>query len=130
MHTKHHMACRRWSDLIADGSMTSENVQQLKSLLQGIRTFPVVGQQWASLADGLMVNDDPNVASLFEGIRGVVLLALPSDPSRSVQLQPKLVVLQQDVDLALQDSLACGRSLIVWCCPSLLCRACHAFHDR
>lgn len=62
--------------------MASQDVQQLKELLQGIQTFPVAGQQWASLADGLMVNDDPNLASLFEGIRGVVLLALPSDPSR------------------------------------------------
>lgn len=62
--------------------MTGQDVRQLKERLQGIRAFPVAGQQWASLADGPMVNDDPNLASLFQGIRGVVLLARPTDPSR------------------------------------------------
>lgn len=79
------MHCR-WSHLIANSSMTQQAVQELKQQLQAIRAFPVAGQQWASLSDGLMVNDDSNLAHLFDGVKGVVLLSLPADPNRSVCL--------------------------------------------
>ena len=62
--------------------MTADDVQQLRGMLQGIRAFPVAGQQWAALADGLMVNDDPALARLFEHTKGVVLLHLPAEAHR------------------------------------------------
>lgn len=62
--------------------MGTEEVQQLRGMLQEVQAFPVAGQQWASLGDGLMVNDDPALARLFEQTPGVVLLHLPAETHR------------------------------------------------
>lgn len=67
----------RWSGLIAHGTMGEEEADGLREMLLDVKAFPVAGQQWASLSDGLMLNDDPSVAALFRGAKGVALLHLP-----------------------------------------------------
>ena len=67
----------RWSGLIANGIMGKADVDALRQMLLDVKAFPVDGQQWASLSDGLILNDEPTVATLFQGAQGVALLHLP-----------------------------------------------------
>ena len=67
----------RWSGLIANGTMGDADVAALRQMLLDIKAFPVDGQQWASLSDGLILDDEPTVAALFQGAKGVALLHLP-----------------------------------------------------
>ncbi len=67
----------RWSGLIANGTMGESDVDALRQMLLDVKAFPVDGQQWASLSDGLILNDEPSVAALFRGAQGVALLHLP-----------------------------------------------------
>lgn len=76
----------RWSRMVADNSLEDWEVSQLQSMLKNVKAFPIAGQQWASLADGLILNDEPNLARLFEGAHGVALLHLPQGSERYVPL--------------------------------------------
>lgn len=67
----------RWSGLIANGTMAEAEIDALRQMLLDVKAFPVAGQQWASLSDGLILNDEPTVAALFRGAKGVALLHLP-----------------------------------------------------
>jgi len=67
----------RWSGLIANGTMGEADIGALRQMLLDVKAFPVDGQQWASLSDGLTLNDEPTVAALFQGAKGVALLHLP-----------------------------------------------------
>ncbi len=67
----------RWSGLIANGTMGEADIDALRQMLLHVKAFPVAGQQWASLSDGLILNDEPTVAALFRGAKGVALLHLP-----------------------------------------------------
>jgi len=67
----------RWSGLIANGTMAEAEIDALRQMLLDVKAFPVDGQQWASLSDGLTLNDEPTVAALFQGAKGVALLHLP-----------------------------------------------------
>ena len=68
---------KRWSSLIANGTMGQTDIDALRQMLLNVKAFPVAGQQWASLSDGLILNDEPTVAALFQGAKGVALLHLP-----------------------------------------------------
>ena len=85
----------RWSGLIADGTMGEADVDALRQMVLDVKAFPVAGQQWASLSDGLILNDEPTVAALFRGAKGVALLHLPhksvpnlSSPVSSIHRYP------------------------------------------
>ena len=80
----------RWSGMVADGTLEEEELTQLQEMLKGVKAFPIAGQQWVSLSDGLVLNDDPSLARLFEGAAGVALLQLPT-PDR---YKPLLVLLR------------------------------------
>ena len=69
----------RWSRMVADSALDEA---ELKELLQDVRAFPIAGQQWVSLADGLILNDEATLARLFEGAHGVALLHLPRHTDR------------------------------------------------
>ena len=68
---------RMWSGRIAAGAMTDQDISELRSLLGAVTAFPLAGQRWAPLSEGLILNDDPALAALFEGAKGVALLHLP-----------------------------------------------------
>ena len=72
----------RWARMVADGSMKERELAQLQDLLKDVKAFPIAGHQWMSLADGLILNDEPDLARLFEGAQGVALLHLPQGPER------------------------------------------------
>ena len=71
----------RWSRMVTDCSLRGEEVSQLQDMLKNVKAFPIAGQHWVSLADGLILNDEPTLARLFEGAQGVALLHVsqPSD---------------------------------------------------
>ena len=92
----------RWSGLIAHGTMGEEEADGLREMLLDVKAFPIAGQQWASLSDGLMLNDDPSVAALFRGAKGVALLHLPD---RYVSCFAMF-----DVDLLVQQGPKTGRN--------------------
>ena len=72
----------RWSRMVADCTMDETELKELQEMLQDVKAFPVAGQQWVSLSDGLMLNDEPTLARLFEGAHGVALLHLPKHNER------------------------------------------------
>ena len=72
----------RWSRMVADSSLEDQEVSQLQDMLKNVKAFPIAGQQWVSLADGLILNDEPELARLFEGAQGVALLHVPQGPER------------------------------------------------
>ena len=81
----------RWSRMVADGSLKGQEVSQLQDMLKDVKAFPVAGQQWVSLADGLILNDEPSLARLFEDAKGVALLHVPQGSERYTPLPaPKL----------------------------------------
>ena len=72
----------RWSQMIADKTMEEKDIVELRKVLLDVKAFPIAGQQWASLSHGLILNDEPALAHLFEGAKGVALLHLPVTSSR------------------------------------------------
>ena len=72
----------RWSRMVTDGSLQDQEVSQLQDMLKDVKAFPIAGQQWVSLADGLILNDEPSLARLFEGAQGVALLHVPQGSDR------------------------------------------------
>ena len=80
--TKVLAVLNRWSRMVADGSLEDQEVSQLQDILKHVKAFPIAGQQWVSLADGLILNDEPNLARLFEGAQGVALLHVSQSPER------------------------------------------------
>ena len=81
----------RWSRMVADGSLKDQEVSQLQDMLKNVKAFPIAGQQWVALADGLILNDEPNLARLFTDAKGVALLHVPQGSERCMPLPaPKL----------------------------------------
>ena len=80
--TKVLVILNRWSRMVADGSLEDQGVSQLQNMLKNVKAFPIAGQQWVSLADGLILNDEPNLARLFERAQGVALLHVPQGSER------------------------------------------------
>ena len=69
----------RWAGMISESTMGDTDIDELRERLKDLKVFPIAGQaQWASLSDGLILNDEPALACLFEGAKGVALLHLPN----------------------------------------------------
>ncbi|DBA85049.1 TPA: hypothetical protein ACH3X2_005780 [Trebouxia sp. C0005] len=99
----------RWSSLIANGTMGEADIDALRQMLLDVKAFPVAGQQWASLSDGLIINDEPAVAALFREAKGVALLHLPDksgELSPYSELEPLLTALHvPHISKAVQQSV-------------------------
>jgi hypothetical protein len=62
-------------------------LHQLCDLLRPLRVFPTTCGRWASLAEGLLVDDDSGLAALFEGQQGVAFLKVPPPAGTRVDVK-------------------------------------------